>query len=614
MGRAAASGVRTRARAARPVLLVGDDTLTESLAQDLRPSLGAHPLLLDLPERTPLIAIAAFWLRSAAAHRDFERQALTSGMAVLSVTVEDDATLIGPLAHPLTPGCGHCARLRIVAACAARGATLRMSTSRAAWSPRAVQQVLACVRAVMRHGNRSRRLVRHVHAIDAATSALSRHAVVPMPYCEVCGGAAAIPPNRRPTTGLKDWVDARTGVITSLKAESPADTGLDLPLVVTAAPPHIADADGNVRRLPVGWGKGLTPSDALLSAVGEAIERYAPSLPDRSQVVEARPCDLDAPHLDPAAFALYSDAQYARRDFPCERYDADLAHPWIRGWWSVSGEPVWVHTAFVYLSIEMRRHQFICQGSSNGLAASLSIEDAASRATMELVERDALMHAWLTGTPGRLVTLDNTLDPPLRQIVHGIERHGAAVEVYALETAACGTVVLCLSLGDGEHWPGATLALGAGMNPRAAVRQAILELGQTGPHLLRLMQRAMWPTPAAATDVRDMLDHAAYYFAPDRRRALDRLRGGSTSMTLSDLARTVPTDLSDCQSALAAAGIRVAIVDVTTPDVRTSPFRVARAVSPDLQSISYGFGLERLPVARIDPTELVAGPGVHPIW
>jgi len=44
------------------------------------------------------------------------------------------------------------------------------------------------------------------------------------------------------------------------------------------------------------------------------------------------------------------------------------------------------------------------------------------------------------------------------------------------------------------------------------------------------------------------------------------------------------------------------------------PFRVARAVSPDLQGISYGFALDRLPVARIDPRRVVDLPPVHPIW
>ena len=54
---------------------------------------------------------------------------------------------------------------------------------------------------------------------------------------------------------------------------------------------------------------------------------------------------------------------------------------------------------------------------------------------MELVERDALMHAWLTGTPGRRVTIDNALDPQLKTIVDAVEAQGGAVEIYLLDTS-----------------------------------------------------------------------------------------------------------------------------------------------------------------------------------
>ena len=60
--------------------------------------------------------------------------------------------------------------------------------------------------------------------------------------------------------------------------------------------------------------------------------------------------------------------------------------------------------------------------------------------------------------------------------------------------------------------------------------------------------------------------------------------------------------------------LRIAIVDVTSRDVATGPFRVARAVSPDLQGISYGYGFERAVVKRILDMGIAHVPEVHPIW
>jgi hypothetical protein len=73
--------------------------------------------------------------------------------------------------------------------------------------------------------------------------------------------------------------------------------------------------------------------------------------------------------------------------------------------------------------------------------------------------------------------------------------------------------------------------------------------------------------------------------------------------------------LTTCARLLAAANVRVALVDVTSPDVALGPFRVVRAVSPDLQPISYGYGFEREPVARVRRMGIAAdAPPIHPIW
>src|SRR6185295_538719 len=125
----------------------------------------------------------------------------------------------------------------------------------------------------------------------------------------------------------------RTGIISRLVVELPGDTRVEAPIVLTAAPPYTLEPDGSLRRLPIGWGKGLTLSAAILSAVGEAIERYAPSLPDPACVCWKRPDDLDRECLDPRAFALYTDEQYERNGFPYVRFDPQVRHPWVLGRW-----------------------------------------------------------------------------------------------------------------------------------------------------------------------------------------------------------------------------------------------------------------------------------------
>jgi ribosomal protein S12 methylthiotransferase accessory factor len=117
--------------------------------------------------------------------------------------------------------------------------------------------------------------------------------------------------------------------------------------------------------------------DAGFGALGEAVERNAASLPDPARIHWARIDALDGEVLSPAAFPLYAEAQYACPGFPYVRFDPGTAHPWVRGICLSTRQPVWVHAIMVYLSLSVRPSNAICQGSSNGLAAHLTWEEAA---------------------------------------------------------------------------------------------------------------------------------------------------------------------------------------------------------------------------------------------
>ncbi|HEX5602374.1 MAG TPA: hypothetical protein VFX63_07485, partial [Pyrinomonadaceae bacterium] len=134
--------------------------------------------------------------------------------------------------------------------------------------------------------------------------------------------------------------------------------------------------------------------------------------------------------------------------------------------------------------------------------------------------------------------------------------------------------------------------------------------GQTGPYLRRMMLLGVLRPAEDPSGVREMLDHAAYYFPKERASAFDRLRSQET-LNLRELKSVATRSLEDCTTELDKAGVRVALVDVTSADVATGPFSVMRAVSPDLQPIWYGYGLD-----RIHPKLKIASdvPPINPIW
>ena len=554
-----------------------------------------------------------------------------ASVPVVAVGIAPAGATIGPLTAPGQVGCGHCARQRMVAAAAygAHGSdSVPACDAPAAATLEAVREIVATeLDALAAPAAAAPMLAGHVMRVDGATGEVTRHRVLALSRCAICGGAATAAARRETADGdapeapgpgadgLAGWVDPVTGVIPALMLDSAVVAGSATPVVITAAAPHVVGDDGRLRQTPAGWGKGLTVADAVRSAVGETVERYCASLPDPERVVWARQDELDGDVLAPSQFRFYDDEQYDRDGFPFARFDAAALHPWTRGSWLAEGSPVWVPAVLTYLSLTLGPENLICQGTSNGLAASTDFDDAALRATFELVERDAFMTAWLTGTPATPVLLDEPGDG-LRAVLEQLAEEGGPIETYVLP-AACGTAALCLAIGDGERTPGVSIGLGADLDPQLAVRQAILELGQTRPYLSAMLRAGAHAVPEEVAAVREMLDHAAFFFPAHRAVAFDRLRAsrgrsvGLGSLGHGDDARSLPA----CAGALEAAGIRVAVIDVTSPDAAAAGFCVARAVSPQLQTISYGHGLDRAPVDRIRDRILTRGrPPIHPIW
>lgn len=600
--------------------------LRRALAASI-PSMQFTPRLTDRLAGSVGVVLRLFCSGDVDGRRAFTRAANRVGVASLGIEVDEACLLVGPLTTVGRIGCGYCGAVRMRAAAAARGVTVARVRPAPHLSEIGVVALARELRTLLQGSLRRSRLRDHVLALNPSAGSRSWHRVLALPHCPVCGGPADRGGAPRAVRRLSDrtspWdvaealagvVDRRTGIIPAVVFELRQESGL--PYVATTAPPMAIESDGSLRALPIGWGKGLTVSGALLSAVGETIERYAASVPDPRRLVWARAADLEGPYLDPQVLPLYTRGQYTEPGCPFTPYDPQVRHPWVHGTWFGTTRPVWVPAVLVYLSISIRPEQHLCQGTSNGLAAGATFEEAALRATLELVERDALLTAWITGRGGTRVELDATMDPRLRAVVAALGALGAAVEIYLLPDSAYGSTVLCLGLGDGRRYPGVTIGLGTGGDARAALRSAVLELGQTGPYLQRMMRARTIAVPRGPRAVQHMLDHAAYYFPAGRARAFDRVRGTSTAVRMRDLPRSRPRrPLVHCATTLAAAGVRVAVVDVTSVDMAAGPFRVVRAVSPDLQPITYGFGRERQLVERIRHLGVAASvPPIQPVW
>jgi ribosomal protein S12 methylthiotransferase accessory factor len=538
---------------------------------------------------------------------------------------------IGPAVVPGDTACWNCFRLRRLGAAdhvqsaheidaSLRGAPGE-ARARAFLAPMAGQagQALAMQAVKLLIGYGEPRLPGRFLVQNLVTGESALHKVLRMPWCDVCGGAAedrqdglsgqaglpVLHDADELKKALEGIVDRRVGIIKILASDPPSETlpPQELPLGATAIVSEYTE--GTLRHMhgggpQVGSGKGLTKVDALIGAAGEAIERYSAARYRKSDLHLSPITAMQEDFVDPRRLCLYSDEQYAQPGFPYARFEPERPIHWTRGWWFGTREPVWVPALPAYFNFEVCSHEYFCQVSSNGLAAGASVDDAAMRALFELIERDAFMLTWLCQLPARRIIVDDSVEPAVREVIRQLNQRGAEVELYLLDgTEIDIPAVMCLALGDGKTLPAAAVALSCHLDPRVAVRKAVLEQGHVGPYLTRKL--AEHPVPATPADVHTLEDHAAYYFTPERLPAFDFLRRGDRPpIAARDLAAVEEVSVAACAARLEQAGVRVAMVDVTSPDLRQSPFRVARAIGLDVQPIHFGERFRRLVSARLD--------------
>lgn len=447
----------------------------------------------------------------------------------------------------------------------------------------------------------------------------SLHVALPVPGCPRCADVLGRP-QKGPST-LRDALvpsellglaDRELGILRELLVYQPADPRLPAFPVCASARLALPAAHGKSRRIR-GEGKGANRDEAIISAIGEGIERYAASSWDPAALFRMAFDKDPAALFDPRDLSLYETQQYETPGFPYTRFDPRQPLCWARGKWLDTGAAVGVPAIAVYLGFPTSPRECLVQTTSNGLATGRGVADATLRALYELIERDAFMRAWMTNDAPLWHLSSQGIGPDAEAALNSLASECVQIELYLLGGHSRHATVLCIGWGDGNHWPGVTMGLGTHASLDVALRKAVFEHSHYGLYMQRLMREGRHRDVVAPSNVRSNLDHGLLYVDPAWQGPVREMTADASFLPL-DRARlqfTQPATLEACVSALNAAGIRAAAVDVTPADIATTPYRVVRAVASGLQPIHFGYGMQRCGRERLDWNARAALP--HPI-
>lgn len=206
-------------------------------------------------------------------------------------------------------------------------------------------------------------------------------------------------------------VDPCCGIVTDLSSPEMPDGAPD-DFMCTVA--RVADTrrigDWYADRIAAGTAFG-DPERARNAAIGEALERYCGNLlPEHLETATyvdllARGCSA----LGPADLPRWLPDQLSRPGFPYSVLTNDTPVEWTCGR-DALGRPVWAPASWVYLNYHhgVRRDlPRINHLNYSGIATGTSVRDAARRALVELVERDAMVTWWYSGAPAAGIALES---------------------------------------------------------------------------------------------------------------------------------------------------------------------------------------------------------------
>lgn len=400
-----------------------------------------------------------------------------------------------------------------------------------------------------------------------------------------------------PLTGLIRWVRQR-------------QVAPEAPVGITSWSARGADARriGEWPADPTGGGDGLDPEKCRLAAIGEFVERYCGNYVGSNLRKNTYHAEMAAGMnpLDPETLALFSARQYQEPGFPFVPFSRQLPVNWVDAVSLVTGDHVSVPASLVWVNYIYGR--YINEPRTNfqqfsGLATGASLRDAARSGLAELIERDATMMWWhgnyeiplvdpegdsvvkaLTVPRRPEITWNLTAIPsefgiPVIGALMTDERDGITGMGFACKGSAADAAIKAIA----EAVQLRTLSLQM-QDPNGKIRQSIKK-GVIHSNTLRPYRADRKYADSFRSDYKDVTDlaHQSQIYL-DRRmwHTLERVTATSSTVTFNDMPRVTNDLLDHMVSKLAARGMDVLCVDVTTPDIAEVGLWVVRVIVPGL--------------------------------
>ncbi len=367
---------------------------------------------------------------------------------------------------------------------------------------------------------------------------------------------------------------------------------------------QVCASKGNIARfmpqapMSDGQGKAFSKKRAIVSAIGEILERYCCAMYNRKEWFLAPYDQVKDQAIALQDFALFADEQYSRWNSVLSRVSLDTQLYWVTGYSLTKKRAVLVPACFVFLPYTFAQVEdvILLDITSTGAAAGATLEEAILSGIYEIVERDAAMIMWLNKLPLPRVDPSTCKNLFVQRFLKKAADLDLEIVVSNATTDVCIPTMICVCLEKRDKEPFITASAASDLNPERALLKALGELIQC---------RAAWDwrTECHMHDgyvfggdfgqIKSFTDHLVLYAKTDLRSEFRFLTAGPTTIGLDQIANrwsdNVLNNVTLCVDHLKKRGLDVIVVDITPLDVKEAGFSVVKVIVPGTQPLTAAY-------------------------
>lgn len=339
-------------------------------------------------------------------------------------------------------------------------------------------------------------------------------------------------------------------------------------------------------------GRSVSPQLAQTKAVAEAKEWSACGCIS-DELVQARLSDLETA-IDPRTIIKFHQAQYRLNGFLFEPFNENLKYDWVEGKDEMRGVNVHVLADCVYYPYSSSAPRY-AHASSSGVAAHPEKQQAIKNGTLELVERDSFMIAYLAKLILPTIT-EKTLPQGIQERIHNLRKSGFKVWVkdYSLDLAP-----VLFIFAQNKELAFTTCAGCAHFDTEEALDHALMEIESSV-----LCRLANGPSKAIQPSmVHFPKDHGRLYEQRRFFRKADFLVRGRESIPFQEVGQGVARSWQDLFDRFVEKGWSLITIHLylTAEFGGNDGLHIIRSIVPGMIPISFGYqeipcGMERIRV------------------